>query len=97
MYVKYQPVHNTLAQLQSKSLRYREGDKTSLHRVERFADTMWRPKKCQFIEGEYTKAEMRELGDEIKCRDPIKPDSSYCEKHHARTHIKVPKEPAQTP
>ena len=38
----------------------------------------WRPKACQFIEGEPS------FDESCKCRKPLLPGSSYCPEHHAR-------------
>lgn len=43
----------------------------------------WQPKTCQWIEGTPTKMQIRRHGsDKFKCGAALKPQSSYCEKHH---------------
>lgn len=50
----------------------------------------WTPTTCQYIFGEVDKATIRRLGaDALKCGDPVKEESPYCEKHHRICYVKV--------
>jgi hypothetical protein len=47
------------------------------------------PKTCQYIIGEPSRTDIRKYGsDRFMCRDATKPNSPYCEAHHARCYTK---------
>lgn len=50
------------------------------------------PKKCQFIEASPTRAQLRERGgDSFKCLAATRDRSPYCDVHHKRCFMGVPK------
>ncbi len=59
------------------------GMATRLGGGRRTRDEGWRPRTCQWIEGE-----PRDRGF---CGEPVQPGSSYCPKHHAICWHPVPK------
>ena len=47
------------------------------------------PTKCQYPVRDATKRELLQGSDDWKCLAGTKPESSYCEHHHAQCYVKV--------
>lgn len=68
---------------ESCTLRHKFGlSAGAVGRISRMVGAEWRPKTCQWIEGEPR--------DRNFCADAVQEDSSYCAAHHARCYVKVP-------
>jgi len=80
----------TLSEAQSCSQTMRHGSLYStVGFVHRLADGDVKHHKCQWINGEPTKAEYREHGvDNFKCLEPTVPGKPYCEPHCSRCYVK---------
>jgi len=80
-------ITRSIKALQTQSLAYRTPPKPH-HDNAGYQPALcpdnWHPKTCQWIEGTPSKMEIRRHGsDRFKCGAALKPQSSYCEKHHS--------------
>lgn len=85
----------TISDLQSQYLGRKnksEADKLRPHtcgRIFKLCTGDWRPKTCQYIDGEPSKQQLRKYGSEpFQCGAAIQEDSPYCARHHARCYTK---------